>query len=583
MAQSEFDIRRYIPSHFIILVLCLFLVVPAHLVTENISELSNFDPRAFLGFALIALLVLLLLSLVYFGLEKVSLGKYYSKLVEVSMFAVIITGFFLPASESTGMEDAAVLSVDVPNVLLAVGLVALLTYIASFQRRLLFLIVTAFVAINAAFSIPALYSLATRDDAGNRELFELSSSKNIIVLSFDGVPGPLVRELLQEHPKFRDVLNGFVFYERVVSSSPATSASTVASLYGNSAFEGAKTDKDLWEFAPEDLVTNQMSAGGYNVSTYGVYNRANADPAGRNHTIAERASYGSLTLLNYSIARTITRFFVFRGELRSNIETAFDRMLTSLDKRNFELLARFADSNAPLWKKQPLTPTILDFEAYVSNLRAISAMPVAHFLHFTYPHYPVEFDRHCEFRAQDAKWFSSHQDRQSVKEEAICILQQFSSFLTRLDELRLLDKSLLVLKSDHGKPVEYHDPHRLEGQTIEGHALWGYGRYLPLLAIKDFGPSVSALRFDRHPVMLDDLAKTLCISAGLSFDCQRYAGFDLLGDDFSGIEAATVTMFAVTGPDSDFRFRTHRPITIPRGEHVLESLHDELSGPEVHP
>ena len=570
-------LSRYTPGHFVALVVCFFIVIPAHLLKENVAELSNFDPRAFLGFLVMAAGALMVLSLSHVSLAKLTNRSYFSKLVEFSMFVVIITGFFLPASKSTGMQDPNVLSVDKLNLLLAVALAAIFMFFASRQRRLVYLIITVFVGINTALALPAIYSLATRDDYGNRGIFELSSTRNIIVLSFDGVPGPLVSELLHKHQKFRDMLTGFVFFERAVSSSPATDASTAASLYGNRDFKGARTDGDLWRYAPDELITNRLTLSGYDVSTYGVYNSAITGPAGRNHMLAARFSHSSLTLLNYSIARTITRFFVIRGRLSRGIEVAFDQILTPPSERSSSQLAKFAASNSPRWKKEVLTPTFLDFHEYLEKLHNSSERPVAHFLHFTYTHFPVEFDRRCQFQAHDKDWFIAHQDRQSVTEEAYCVLGQISNFLARLEELHAFDNSLVVLKSDHGKPVKYNDPSRLEGLKIEGNELWGYGRYLPFLAIKGFGKRNSEVKFDHHPVMLDDLAKTLCVGSGVFANCKLYSGFDLLGDDFSGIERATVTMFAVKGPNSDFRFRSHRPITVERGTHILESLYNELS------
>ena len=64
----------------------------------------------------------------------------------------------------------------------------------------------------------------------------------------------------------------------------------------------------------------------------------------------------------------------------------------------------------------------------------------------------VEFDRHCQFKGHDHDWFTRHQNRQSVKEESYCALQQFSRFIAKLKELGIFDKTLIVLKSDHGKP-----------------------------------------------------------------------------------------------------------------------------------
>jgi hypothetical protein len=197
----------------------------------------------------------------------------------------------------------------------------------------------------------------------------------------------------------------------------------------------------------------------------------------------------------------------------------------------------------------------------------------------------VEFDRHCQFRAHDKVWFEKNQNRKSVKEEAYCALTQYAKFLQKLKELDAFENSLIVLKSDHGKPVKYNyrladkynDKNNIESFEIRKHIHWGYGRYMPFLAIKDFGPTSPGVIHNHHPVILDDLARTLCVHSSITADCSEYNGYDLLGDDFSGVEMAKVTMFVVKSSKSNHTYDTHEAITIERGMDILENLHEKLS------
>jgi hypothetical protein len=77
--------------------------------------------------------------------------------------------------------------------------------------------------------------------------------------------------------------------------------------------------------------------------------------------------------------------------------------------------------------------------------------------------------------------------------------------------------------------------------------------------------------------MLDDLAKTLCVNAGVDGDCSAYNGYDLLAGEFEGIGASKVTMFIVKDSESDSSYDKLDAITISRGSDIIESLHVRLA------
>jgi hypothetical protein len=575
-----------VPIHFILLPIVLFVVIPAFLVKENVEELDSLDPMGFLLLLLAAVAAIFTLLLVEHALEKIKIGTYFSKLIEFICFLVVITGFVLPVSVSTGMKDPHFVPVDLVHLLIAIALASIMLHQSSTKlRKPIYMTIILFVAINAATAIPAIYSLSPGNKTTEKSIFNLSSDKNIIVLGFDGIPGPVVNELLEENPEFKEIFAGFVFFDQVASSSPATSASIATSLYGNVNFkENYPTAKTLWGSAPEKLLTNRLNTNGYDVSTYGKYNFEFNEPSRQHKNLAHRKSTNLFNILNYSIARALTQFFVISGELGDQIDSMLNSTLGHLSGNDFEQNIDFSNSNSPHWKKT-LTPTILDFREYVENLHISSAKPIAHFSHYTHTHYPVVFDRHCQFRGHDKVWFEKNQNRNAVKEEAYCALTQYARFLQKLKELDVFENSLIVLKSDHGKPVKYNDhipdkyndQDNIESFAIRKHFFWGYGRYLPFLAIKDFGPTSPGVVHNQHAVILDDLARTLCVHSGITADCSEYNGYDLLSDDFSGIEMAKVTMFVVKSSESNHTYDTHEAITIERGMDILENLHETLS------
>ena len=200
-----------------------------------------------------------------------------------------------------------------------------------------------------------------------------------------------------------------------------------------------------------------------------------------------------------------------------------------------------------------------------------------YFLHFTFTHYPVEFDRTCRYLGHKKTWFDEQQTRSGVKEETICALTKFAEFLAKLKKLGIFEESLVVLKSDHGKPNSYYDVDDIRSLPINGHPLWGYGRYEPFLAIKDFGSGDSISKSNGSPVLLDDLAKTICVAALSEPQCTKYPGFDILDEELTIPESAVATLFVVKSEKSDFRYDSHKAVTVKRQSDIVQNLYRTLS------
>ena len=123
-------------------------------------------------------------------------------------------------------------------------------------------------------------------------------------------------------------------------------------------------------------------------------------------------------------------------------------------KRKYEkvLLNQISDSHGKKWDRR-LIKTIMDYQHYVDGVRVKETSDVAHFMHFTHTHFPVDFDRECRFRSDDETWQRTRQNEAGVADEVYCALIQMAQLLARLRQLGVYDRSLVVLKSDHGKPA----------------------------------------------------------------------------------------------------------------------------------
>ena len=563
---------RGLPLPLYLLPLLTFLIVPGVVAHNNSINVLGFPVWSWLALLLLSIAALVFIALFAWVVKDTSIGRVYVLLVSFSCYFAVCSGFFFSVSGHTGLLDPEDAPVDTANVLLCLlGAALMLVLFESRQRRLFHLGLVIFVLANVAVVIST--SLIDIPQAEHEDVYAASTERNIFVLSFDGLSGSAMSEVLEEE-SFADVLSGFTVYESVSTSSPATSMSIAAELYGNQNFkEHATTSEDVFDHAPDELLTNVLAQNRFEVKTYGLYSTNLVDEGARiiKPGLIEQSS---AALFRLSMARMFGRSFVPVG----TAENLLFRVMRdpSVQPEADGLRERIGRSHSHGWAKD-LTVSILDYERFVSELQSGVEDPAAFFLHFTHTHFPVEFDSGCNFRGDEWEWFASNQSFEGAKGEARCALGQFSAFLTKLEALGIFDESMVVLKSDHGKPPIFARPGGIQETTIHGHPIYGLARYAPFLAVKPFGPGEGEpLRWSDAPVMLDDLARTICEESEIEFECDTYPGYNILRDSDVIPTDDEVTVFVVTSETSDFRFETHQAVTITRGSDILQSLYDEL-------
>ena len=438
--------------HLFLLPVVFFLCIPALFVKQNIQDIARLDFEVIVVlFSLAFVSVFLLLSAnALFGKNqlKVLLGSFS----EFVCFFVIATGFVFPTSISTGMMDPENIPINLTNLLLALPLASAMLWVARGKHRQIFYFgLLLFIALNTALSGYTIYSKLSsqnkpQDRPNEQSLYNVSNRRNIFVLSFDGISGSAAREVLSENASLSAAFHGFILFSKVSASSPATSASTAASLYGNKNFKLLyQTDDELWDSQPDDLITNHLNSNKYEVSTFGSYNRNFTERDHKHHT--EKLSGISVSeLINFTIARTFTSIYVLPTELLDQLEREMRSLFTRSQISEDSLLWKITQSKAPKWKKN-LTATYLDTKKYINELEVSTEESVAHFLHFTFSHYPVEFDRNCTYMGHKAQWYEDHQNRFGVKEETYCALRLFSDFISKIKKMGIFEQSMIILKA----------------------------------------------------------------------------------------------------------------------------------------
>ena len=232
------------------------------------------------------------------------------------------------------------------------------------------------------------------------------------------------------------------------------------------------------------------------MTTYGYYGSAMNERGTRIRPPAAPPS-SSVEMLNLSLARTLSP----AAFLPDSLGTTAERLLTAVGEEDSELDALKAEmlNSFPADNAKRLTLSYLDYAEMLQGLHVGNERPAAFFFHFTHTHYPVEWDRDCTFRGDEAEWFAYNQDHAGVLLETECALRQYADFIDRLRQLEALDKSLVIFKSDHGQPVGYAPAGEIESLMINDHPTWGMSRYAPFLAYRTGEATSKSVTFTSSP------------------------------------------------------------------------------------
>jgi hypothetical protein len=568
--------------YFFILPVLIFIIVPGFILQENYSGFSYLDGKFTIvilsSAAVISTAMLFLLNKI---LVPLKLSTYFGNTIRFITYLFICTGLIAPLSSESGMVDPGDIPIDWFNLFISLVL-AVALYIGSNSRvkKYLSIGLFCFLGINLVTSLLAFNKLIRDEAPIEKSIYSTSSEENVFVISFDGLPRDATIEVIQENPEITEKLKDFIIYKNVISSSPATVASIFAELQGNRDYKKEyKTTQDLKEADTSTLLTNYLDQNGFLVSTYSNYNLGfeNPDRSHRRLSLAhleqEKVSE-VLDFFDYTLVRIASSHMVLRQGFASSVR---DHLAFFIAKGTSPgIFDKLANHKGEKWDKKFIL-TKFDYDTYVSELNVTTSSPTAHFLHFTHTHFPVDFNSRCEYMSHDQSWYSANQNRDGAKNEVYCVLQQFSLFIEKLKELGIYQNSMIIFKSDHGKPVNYHDKNRMESFRIRRHELWGYGRYTPFLAIKDFDQNFGHPRYDDNPVMTDDLAKTICLQVKTSLDCKGYSGYDLLEQNLTIPHDATSVIFIGKDSHSDHQYTTHEALHLIRKKDFYSNLHQALT------
>jgi hypothetical protein len=558
--------------------LIAFLAVPVYMMAQSTEDFDFIVLSTFLNSGLLlAILLFLILGLVLALLHFFRLHKAASHFSMFVISWIVLAGFILPLSISTGMVEPENNPIDKLNfVIVLILAVSVMMFAARSSKKASLWFLAIVVAGSMIPSLLTVYKdldlVDVPENIATRKIYRdvLSNKKNILVVSFDGMPGRVIADLFKNDPGLSEIFKDFTFFENALSQAPVTRLSLMGEIYGVRDYKSIGKDHAgvfrglQHQGLNQQLLTSKVADSyqyGYSfietkrlplTSTSGFYRKQLETIAFFRYLFVRIGTRFTLTLLPWEIVPNLFSPYLNFSEFDSN-------------------LIRLNQHNGKNWDIKNILK-IQEYNSWVEGLSAGDKEFSIRYLHFTFTHFPVDFDASCNYRSDDVAWYRRNQTEIGVRSQSICALSLLSEFISKLKFLGVYDNSMIVLKSDHGEPPFFYsdEPDNLQ---LNGHKHFGYNRYRPTLMIKNFKTNNHNITFNKDLVLLNDMAKTLCVNSGLDVRCELFPGMNLLAADLNSNDPYFI--YVVKNAKSSVKFETYISVKIPsRNMDFLEALRE---------
>ena len=479
---------------------------------------------------------------------------------------VTFTGFIFPLLKQTGGQlDPHQIPTDWTNFFIVILLSGTVTFLYRMKKKSIvytfFILFYLIVFLNLSWTIPRI-KYGINDKQTRAKALRLSDEANLLVISFDGLPGSIVDKIFSDNPKLKSNFNDFRYFNNVISTSAQTKGSILSELYGNINILKEDYIKDN-RFPSNQLLLN--SDKNVDVSSYGDYGDQIIKPERR----IRMSKIGSKN----EIYSTYELFYIF--EIMANRVFNYDKcgryllriLPTSRKKppsiRDYLLWNKINHKGAK-WDFMYLQHNDV-YNYWVNNLDVGDQKDTltVKYYHFLHTHYPVDLDSTGTIRSDNRDWFKNNQNYNGLYNQTYYALTQFVGLINKLKELNVFDKTFIVFKSDHGENGNYFNNYP-ETATFNGNPIMGYSRYRPTLLIKDFASKADSMNTITGLVSLSDLANTINIKFKPYYNHENsFSGINLL-EKIDPSKSPYIYMNFVKDSYSSFKLRDHYTLRIDR-------------------
>lgn len=348
----------------------------------------------------------------------------------------------------------------------------------------------------------------------------VSNTLNIFLIGFDGLTQKETQNAIVEENYKKNIFDEFTVFYNFLGVAPGTYSSLLTELIGHIEIkESEQTRNKSLEIITNDD-SNILNRKDIKYFDYAKYNefRGQSDVI---DFLEKNYSYNLRYTLHRYILPSIQRFFTYKihlltDQLTNNFSTEQKHQLSQYIKFTEEI------KNAP-----------------------ISKHITVHLGHWSHTHTPNAFDENCkhlsDYRYESTQTFikkiENMQNMYGMQKVSSCSAKLLSEFLDILKAKKIYDNSIIIFKSDHGAPAEYHSIDDPLSLTINK-SQFGYSRYRPFFMIKQAKKIKQHLSFNPSIIVNYDTARYFCDEINKVSDlktlpnCEKY-GKDYLNDSLN--------------------------------------------------
>jgi len=348
-----------------------------------------------------------------------------------------------------------------------------------------------------------------QSDEVKPDVFEFSSTLNLVHLLPDGFQGDIAREVLDDHPELSARLEGFVLYRDHIGMYQGTAPSVPMIFTGRpfdfkAGYSAERTIDEINLYAyPVSLQKNGFRLDYVTLSTDDCVQGA-ASCITRPFNDLKARGYFRHKNEHYSYAaRQLADLTLFRHLPMYLKEKIYN------DGNWF-----FADTT--LDGSSPWPDPVL--REWIDNMVVAGPQPRYKWYHYIGTHIPPRWDAECVFNRD------LERTRKQYYDQSLCVLTGIARFAEKLREHGIFDKTAIIISGDHGVNIE---PDDTQGRNPNASLAGVIGPARPTLMIKPLRAQ-EAFQISDLPTSLIDIAPTALDLVGLE---NNYSGQSVLAID----------------------------------------------------
>ena len=521
------NLNKSLELNLILTTLLIVIIFPNNFSNSQGYKLSlDIFVSLFIVFISLSFLLILFTNIIKTFFEKFKLPFFFlDSLIKFIFIWVFLTGNFFPV---TGEHDPF-LNLSLPigkklELILKFLFFLFIFFLLEKNKfgKLFYRFIVIYILINLLFVFIKVDF--NKNEFVNKKINKFGN-KNLIVLSFDGITGKKMLDEVKLDRELNSILKDFTFYTNVTTAWPATNGSMNAEL------NGSLTDKGNKNYFNNILNDNKLD-----ISVYSYYS---------NRLINQNKGVQKGTYKKYSNSFYLNQYLqiYFIGStgrwgtplivmaLEPIFYSSTYKSIINFISPDKNKLNPFAKINTVFYTDLFEYDMIVDDFVYDKNLDNTVRM-----YHFSFSHWPVLVDDNCE----EVKTLNAppHEHEKIVIR---CISKKIKHFLYSLKKNDLYKRSMVIIKSDHGKPnyvqksystnfIDFFKKRRFDkyykdhpyNLKINDSFYWGYGRYKPFIMIKDQNIENESIVLSNKHVFLHDLSSTYCNFYYNSEYCKKY-------------------------------------------------------------